>query len=963
MSASMFEQLEDRRLFHAGHDHGTPPLPPTTPPVVPPPVTTPLPHAGNTTLQNEHLAMLGLVPTDLATNKVVASGLWSSPATWEGGVVPGVDAMVWIPHGSAVTVDAVYRSSMEWIRADGTLRFLPNADTGLRVETVVISPTGMLEMGTEAVPIAAGFESKVIFADRGELDASDVHKLGRGLISHGMVSVYGSEVTSFVPLVGLGEKSKSITLTLAVVPQGWRVGDRLVLTGADGWKNDDDEEFALVGLSGNVVTLDKPLKYNHLTPDDRFKMYLANVSRNVVFESENVSQSSRRGHIMFMHSDDVRVENAGFYGLGRTDKRTPIDDVEFLDDGTVEPKTGGNPRGRYAVHFHRTGLERANSPAIIRGSAVVDSPGWGIVNHSSYLIAEDNVSFDAVGAHFATEAGDEIGAFRRNLAIKSEGSGDGTESRKDEQDFGHEGVGFWFQGAGVEVEGNIAVSQKHAGYIYFTQGLEEGALGTAKFKSANLADPSIAGGKETISVDKVPIRLFRGNESFGNAMGFESWFHMRDSGHNGRSVVEDFTVWGIRGRGVHTPYTHNITFRNSTIFRNPKGPSDTAFSGNDVTKNVRYENVTVEGWGTGISMPRNGANVVEGGVFNNIVNIDIRTAGDVKRTIDLNGNIDFRTPAPEALRDRIAWNIFLRGDFQPKHNDLTRMFNPDVIRLGTVNLNGKQLYYREQDADFVPFPKEEFTVQGGKAKAPKLRYGPDGKLIAPQAAPYVPRELHNKSNAQLFSQYGLSIGGTVAPKSAVEVPGINGVVGDPTVYQQKLTLTSDKYTNQIKAYTLQYRTGDGTRVKENKPSVLKQGWNLLTRTIGGATRTLLVYGDQINPTFTLDPRQPLVLNPADLRRPLSLEGEIQDDSFGTMKYRTRFRDLHKQAQFTAPDGSKFITLTFKVRDFAKNEIIVNVNVKVDPNAPLIREIKAKALPPRVISGTLSALLGFKEDRG
>src|SRR5207248_3115093 len=129
----------------------------------------------------------------------------------------------------------------------------------------------------------------------------------------------------------------------------------------------------------------------------------------------------RRGHIMFMHNPDVQVANVGFYGLGRTDKRRPIDDPVLvadtdnpgqmttdvlmsdpnpnligktvtLSDGTVitdgkvwsngqiirhmehrvlvqilDPttgkyllqlgRTGLNPRGRYAVHFHRAGDE------------------------------------------------------------------------------------------------------------------------------------------------------------------------------------------------------------------------------------------------------------------------------------------------------------------------------------------------------------------------------------------------------------------------------------------------------------------------------------------------------------------------------------------------------------------------------------------------------------------------------
>lgn len=961
--AALLEALEPRKLFHAGHDHGTPPPPPPPPvdDVPPPPVTTP--HANNPTLRDEHMAMLDLVPTDLATHTAISRGLWSDPATWLGGLVPTADARVWIPGGTGVTVDAVYRDSLEWLRADGLLSFATDRDTGLKVETVVVAPGGRFEMGTAESPVLAEFEAKLIFADRGELAATDARKLGRGLISHGSVSIHGAATTPYLALEGLGARSRSTSLTLVEEPAGWKVGDRVVLTGTDMWRRDDDFEGRIVAIDGRTVTLDKPLEHHHLVHDDRFRVYLANVSRNAVLESENAQDVSRRGHVMFMHSNDVQVAFTGFYGLGRTDKRTPIDDVEFIEDGTVEPRTGANPRGRYAVHFHRTGIGPDSRPSVIRGSAVVDSPGWGVVNHSSNVQVEDNVSFDIVGAHFVTEAGDEVGSFRRNLAIKSEGSGDGAQSRKDVQDFGHEGSGFWFQGPNTEVEGNIAVNHRRAGFFYFTVPLDEAGLGKARLPAATLVNPDWALGKDHADVGNVPIRLFLNNESFGNDVGFESMFHLLDAKHDGRSVVEGFITWGNRSRAFHTPYTRNMTFLNVTAYRLPMSPGDTAFSGNEVTESIRYINATVEGWNVGINMPSNGHNVVEGGVFNNVINIQIHTAKDPKRVIDINGDIAFSNPPPEVLKDKTPWNIFLRTNWNPKDNDLTTFFNPDRVRLGTVTLSGKQIYYKEQDADFIPFPKNEFKVQGAKTKPPKLKYDKDGNPIAHEAAPYVPREMHNKTNAQLFSQYGLAIGGIVAPKDAMDVPGISGVVGDPGTYLPKLTLSSDKYTNQVKAYTLQYRTSDGTRVKEATPSKLRQGWNLLTRDIGGQKRTLLVYGDTINPTFQLDPQQPLVLNPADLRRPLSLQGEIHDDSFGKRHFSTKFSGLDKYEQFTAADGSKFIVLTFKVRDLAKNDILVSVNVRIDPNAPLIRELTAKKLPPRVLSGTITALLGFKEDRG
>ena len=33
-----------------------------------------------------------------------------------------------------------------------------------------------------------------------------------------------------------------------------------------------------------------------------------------------------RGHTMFMHNDKVNIAGVGFYGLGRSDKRTVVDD-------------------------------------------------------------------------------------------------------------------------------------------------------------------------------------------------------------------------------------------------------------------------------------------------------------------------------------------------------------------------------------------------------------------------------------------------------------------------------------------------------------------------------------------------------------------------------------------------------------------------------------------------------------
>src|SRR5262249_26915898 len=191
--------------------------------------------------------------------------------------------------------------------------------------------------------IDADKRAKVIFAETGPINlAWDPLQFSRGLVSHGEVSIFGSTVTSYEQLA-TDAKAKDKTLVLADTPTGWKAGDRLVLTGdtSTNSKNiNHDEEVQIVSVAQTadhhtVVTITDPkvanwtgLKYAHPVVSG----YVADVSRNATFESQNVTVVAQRGHVMFMHSDEVHVDAAGFYGLGRTDKRNPIDDPVVSPD-------------------------------------------------------------------------------------------------------------------------------------------------------------------------------------------------------------------------------------------------------------------------------------------------------------------------------------------------------------------------------------------------------------------------------------------------------------------------------------------------------------------------------------------------------------------------------------------------------------------------------------------------------
>src|SRR5262249_33853914 len=144
----------------------------------------------------------------------------------------------------------------------------------------------------------------------------------------------------------------------------------------------------------------------------------------------NATDSTRHGHVMFMHTDQETIAYADFLNLGRTDKSQPLNNAQLGADGRVIPGTGTNQVGRYALHFHRDywpGLSDGDPPILVLGNYEAGSPGWGYVNHSSNVDFEQNVAFNNFGAAFATEAGNEIGTFNANLAVGTVGVANGAQ--------------------------------------------------------------------------------------------------------------------------------------------------------------------------------------------------------------------------------------------------------------------------------------------------------------------------------------------------------------------------------------------------------------------------------------------------------------------------------------------------------------------------------------------------------
>src|SRR5262249_626473 len=207
----------------------------------------------------------------------------------------------------------------------------------LKVDTIVVGPSGAFIMGDRTHPIAEDVSAKVIFTDSGPIDRNwDPFAFSRGLISHGQVKIHGFPHTHYATM-SIPQVWNTNTLTLnGPVPADWRVGDRIA--GTSSYPTNRDQRRTILGIEGNQLVLD-PFADSHQFAgaaslpsaggafrQPAYDMYVADMIRNATFESENGTVRMRRGHVMFMHSQNVEIENAGFYNLGRTDKQNVASD-------------------------------------------------------------------------------------------------------------------------------------------------------------------------------------------------------------------------------------------------------------------------------------------------------------------------------------------------------------------------------------------------------------------------------------------------------------------------------------------------------------------------------------------------------------------------------------------------------------------------------------------------------------
>jgi hypothetical protein len=490
------------------------------------------------------------------------SGAWSDSQTWEGGRVPSAGAKVQVRAGHTVTYDTVSDRPVRSIHVAGTLRFDPDRDTRLDVGLIKIqagsdatengfdcdahapkadpnAPRPALEVGTAARPIPAGRSAVIRLV---AVEGQDPETCPAVVCCGGRLDLHGAPIGRSWVKLGKTARAGETVVALAEPVEGWKVGDRVIVTatqrvrrergtlragqGAESFKT-FTEERTIRALDSQTITLDRPLEEDHLGEGD-YRGEVANLTRNVVIESADPAKG--RGHTMYHRGSAGSVRYAEFRHLGK--------------EGIL---------GKYSLHFHLAGDTMRGSTVV--GASFWDSGNrWLTIHGTNYLVVRDCVGYQSVGHGFYLEDGTEVdNVLDRNLAVQAF-LGKPLPSQNLPFD-NNGGAGFWWANSRNTFTRNVAVECDRYGFKFEAVPLNTATMGLNVLPDED--DP------ESFDL-RLPIRRPDGTLA---AVDVRTLPFVRFEDNEAHSQLYGINL-GERVRGVGPDTRHPFVLRNTQLWNN-----------------------------------------------------------------------------------------------------------------------------------------------------------------------------------------------------------------------------------------------------------------------------------------------------------------------------------------------------------------------------------------------------------
>ncbi|WP_158597045.1 Ig-like domain-containing protein [Aquimarina sp. BL5] len=765
-----------------------------------------------------------IVPDNTATHTAIKSGNWNDPDTWNRGYIPGLASIVVIPNGFTVNYNVNSNAHIFAIRNEGKITFRApgGANRKLIVDTFFCGMMSELDMraqspsdgtidihfkpfdierkksgGINGAPWNG--QARNHYSDgrrvnnhfNGRLANDGPGVLGRyewdpeqaslGLMTMGKVTILGQEKTSFLRTTEATPRRDN-NVSLESVPENWEVGDQVVLSGTKSiFRNSianptrsQDEEFIITAIDGTDITFDRQTIYAHTgIAQENLFCHLSNLTRNITFKSIDFTDNNnnknddvtRRGHTMFMRTTNVKIHNALFKDLGRSNKSNILDDFKYTlvrtgekdedDKDFVEirnfveekalPQNIENQRGRYAMHFHRM-KDSQTRMAEAHGLAVWGSPGWGMVHHDSHASFKDNVVYFINGAGMVAESGSETGIWKDNLVTTARADHpnyyfaqlhrdepstiNATVERVLDDDF-RAGEAYALVGRAVRMVNNVAASSREA-YAYDAAG----TVMTLRDKvRTNVYPVDMFPLQEYVDRGAAPLLEFKDNEAYGCSSGFRSKFRAEQAYHHNLSIIDNHRVWNTNralyittnfgymirngkfwdgnGAGLLGGSTDNLCVVNTTYYDwGDKGFTDGSGTQSSPDHQLNFVNVRIPGFNNNRiyrELDNTNKEVYTADVLNTNVDIELEPNAQMDTQINVNRG-DFKVVVSGTITDRLGSYPFGHSYFRRFPTIRERIYDFENIDKLDDYLNR---YGIEEDSRGVYTTLTEFITDRG----------------------------------------------------------------------------------------------------------------------------------------------------------------------------------------------------------------------------------------------------------